>query len=277
MLAYLNGKFLEKSQMAISPDDRGFLFADGVYEVIRAYAGRFFRWDAHMQRLAKGLRELRIAPPDLGELETAARHLLLEKKLAEATVYIQITRGSAPRSHPFPPEGTRPTVYVDAQPFSPKRNLQEQGVTAILVPDQRWARCDIKTTGLLPNVLASQRASEAGAYEALLVRDGAILEGSRTNVFVVKDDTLMTPPLTNYILPGITRQAVLELAERLRIKTQLGVCFEEQLSDCQEVFLSGTTSEVTPVVRIGSREVGKGKPGPVTCRLQRALREAVAA
>src|SRR6266498_3645455 len=169
MLVYFNGDYLPKSEVAISPDDRGFLFADGIYEVIRVYRGKLFKCAEHLERMAHGLRELKITGCDPATLESVANRVLKENGLhnSEAIVYIQITRGAAPRTHKFPPANTPPTVYLEATPFSPPTGLQEKGVAAIIVPDQRWARCDIKTIGLLANTLANQRAIETGAHEAI--------------------------------------------------------------------------------------------------------------
>lgn len=268
MSVYFNGNLMDKSQVAISPDDRGFLFADGVYEVLRAYNGVLFEMGAHLQRLQNGLAALRIGPVEIDEIQSATQRLLVENGLREATVYIQITRGCAPRNHAFPPPESRPTVYIEARAFAPATELQASGVGVILVPDQRWARCDIKTVGLLPNVLASQRAKEEGAFEALLVRDGAVLEGSRANVFFVRNGVLATAPLNNYILPGITRRVVLEVAREAELPVELRPCFEQELRECDEIFLAGTTVEVLPIVRIGSSAIGKGVPGPITRILQ---------
>lgn len=274
MIAYLNGQFLERSAVSIAPDDRGFLFADGLYEVIRSYEGTLFRWEDHWARLANGLHALRLPPIEPHALKNAAQHLLVENQLlrGDALLYFQITRGSAPRAHRFPPEGTPPTVYMDSKPFQPALETQARGGSALLVPDQRWARCDLKTVGLLPNCLAAQRAGEEGALEALLVRDGAVLEGSRSNVFFVRNDTLWTAPLTNYILPGVTRKVVLELAGDLGIAVSELPCFEDEWAGWDECFITGTTVEITPIVAINRQPVGKGKPGPLTQRLQQEFR-----
>jgi D-alanine transaminase len=269
MIAYYNGQFLEKSKIAVSPDDRGFLFADGVYEVIRSYQGRLFECEEHLKRLEYGLEELRITGVNIADINKAMHRLLADNQLSDATIYIQVTRGSAPRSHRFPPSSVPPTVYLDANPLPPTTPQHTDGAAAILVPDQRWSRCDIKTVGLLANVLAKQRASESGAFEALLVRDGAVLEGSSSNLFFVRNDFLITAPLSNYILAGITRRVVLGLAETLGIPIRLQPCFEHELRKVEEMFVAGTTSEVTPIVRVGQQPVGQGVEGPIT----RLLRE----
>lgn len=275
MIAFYNGKFLDKNQIAISPDDRGFLFADGVYEVLRCYRGKLFELAGHLRRLSYGLDQLRIGAVDVPSIGRVMQRLIRENDLkrGDATVYLQVTRGSAPRLHPFPSPEIPPNVYAFAAPLQPNLQVQQSGANAILISDQRWARCDIKTTALVANVLASQRAKEAGAVEALLVRDGAILEGSRTNAMFVKDRTLFTAPLNNYILPGITRNVVLKLAKKLDIPVQERPIFESDLPDLEEAMIVGTTIEIAPLTHINGKPVGNGEPGPITRRLVRALQK----
>src|ERR1041384_4083148 len=198
MLVYFNDRYLPKSEVAISPDDRCFLFADGIYEVIRAYHGKLFKCAEHLERLAFGLKELKITGCDSADIESIANRVLKENgfEQSDAKVYIQITRGAAPRSHKFPPAGTPPTVYLEATPFSSPTDLQEKGVAAIIVADQRWGRCDIKSLGLLANTLANQQATEAGAYEAIFRRDGALQAGSHSSILFVKNNVVIGPPLT---------------------------------------------------------------------------------
>lgn len=278
MLVYLNGEYLPHSEARVPVDDRGFLFADGVYEVARVYDGRAFLLHEHLRRLANGLRAIEIAFEDIDRLTLVVERLLHENDLgsSDATVYIQVTRGAAPRKHAFPTEGTRPTVYVTARPFvsHPPAHFDE-GVAAITAPDTRWSRCDIKSVSLLPNVLANQRAKAAGAFEALFVRDGVVVEGSHSNLFAVVDGALVTYPVSNYILPGITRRLVLDLAAELGIEAQQGFILAERLHDVDELFLSGTTTEVMPVVSVDGRRIGDGRPGPVAQRLQLAYREQI--
>lgn len=277
MIVYFNGQLVPKKDVRISPDDRGFLFADGVYEVIASYGGRLFRPDEHFRRLERSLRELRIPLPDLAALRGAAEHLIEINGLAEgeAGVYIQITRGVAPRNHAFPDPAVSPTVYAGAFPFEMPREKQERGVKVILVPDTRWARCDIKSVALLPNILASQRAVENDAAEAIFVRDGVITEGSRNNVCAIFGGRLVTHPKTNVILPGVTRDVVLELCEQRGIPYRETFIPESQLREADELMIVGTLSEIVPVVQVDDWLVGDGKPGPVTRRLQRAFRKMV--
>ncbi len=278
MLVYLNGEFIPHTEARIPVDDRAFLFADGVYEVVRVYEGRPFLMDAHLQRLRQGLAALRIDDPGTGEFTGIAERLLDQNGLrtGDATVYIQVTRGAAPRAHAFPPAGTPPTVYVAAKPFErhPPEYFRD-GVAAVTVPDTRWSRCDIKSVSLLPNVLANQAAKDAGAFEALFVRDGIVLEGSLSNLFAVYDGTLVTYPACNYILAGITRGRVLGLAEELRIPVAEAPIPLDRLFAAAELFLSGTTAEILPVTRVDGRDIRDGRPGPITQRLQRAFRESI--
>lgn len=277
MVVYFNGRFAAKEEVCVSPDDRGFLFGDGVYEVVSVYGGRMFRPEDHWRRLARSLQEIELQGPDEEALAGIARRLIEANGLAErdALVYVQVTRGVGPRAHVFPEPGTPPTVYACASPFRPPREKCRRGVGVILVPDVRWARCDIKSLSLLPNVLTSQRARESGAEEAVFVRDGVITEGSHTNVGAVFEGRLATHPRSNVVLPGVTRAVVLELCGELGIPWVERPILEQELGKADEVMLMGTTSEVMPVVRVDGRPVGEGRPGPIAGRLQRAFWERV--
>jgi D-alanine transaminase len=277
MIVYFNGSYLEKSQVSISPQDRGFLLADGIYDVIKAYHGRFFLLNEHLTRLSRGLQELKIEGCDVQFLGPIALRLLQENQLLEneATVYIQVTRGSAPRSHHFPPAGTAPTIYLEPRPYSPPLVLREKGATAIIVPDDRWSRCDIKTIGLLPNVLANERAHEVGAFEALFSRQGILLEGSHSSFIFVRHDRIVAPPLNNLILPGVTRNVVLSLAATAGIPVETRPCLESELSQFTEVMMIGTTVEIVPIIAINGSRIGSGTPGPITRRLQQLFQNAI--
>jgi D-alanine transaminase len=275
MIVYFNGRLVPKEDVRISPDDRGFLFADGVYEVIRSYDGRLFRAKDHFRRMDRSLRELLIDGPDLDDLRDVAEQLIQCNDLGrgDAKLYIQITRGVAPRRHSFPGEHTPPTVYVSASHFRPPHEKWKYGVKIILVPDIRWARCDIKSVALLPNVLVSQQARERGAEEAVFVRDGVITEGSHTNFCAVFDGQLVTHPKSNYILAGIMREVVLDLCGELNIPFREFPIFEGELREADELMILGTTSEIMPVVQVNDWKVGDSRPGPITTKLQRAFRE----
>lgn len=275
MLVYLNGEFVDHASARVSVDDRGFLFADGVYEVARVYDGRIFQMRPHMERMQHGLGELRIhaqvdAIPDIAE------RLLDENELrkGDATVYLQVTRGAAPRAHAFPPPETPATVYVLAKPFRQHpATYFEDGVATITVPDTRWSRCDIKSIALLPNVLANQQAKDHGAFEALFVHDGALIEGSHSNLFAVLDGRLITYNMCGYILGGITRQLIMDRAPELGIRVAEEPIKLAELDRVEELFLSGTTTEVMPISKVDNKLIGDGKPGPVTRRLQEAFQQ----
>lgn len=277
MIVYLNGQYLPLERAAISPDDRGFLLGDGVYEVIRAYAGRLFYPEPHLKRLENNVRSIRLPMEDVHSLgEVAARLLALNRLTSDdALVYVQITRGAAQRSHAFPPPDTPPTVYVATWPFSAKTDQAVHGIACVTLPDIRWSRCDIKSVALLANVLASQRAVDAGAAEAILVRDGVALEGARSNLFGVFSGEVRTAAAGNLILPGVTRDLVLDLCESLGLPVREAPILEERLREADELFLTSTSQEITPVVRLDGRPVGDGARGPVTRRLQRAYRDLV--
>jgi D-alanine transaminase len=277
MIIYLNGQYIPRQQASIDVDDRGFLFADGVYEVIHSYEGHLFQMDVHLQRLEHGLRSLHIAIGDVQAVGEVSERLIAENGLTsgEATVYIQITRGSAPRTHRFPPTGTSPTVYAAAQKVIPQRGQAEEGIAVILVPDLRWARCDIKSVALLPNVLARQRAIEAGVADAIFVRDGVALEGTSSNFFGVFNGEVVTSPKTNYILPGVTRDVVIGLCAKIGVPVHETPILEHQLGEAEELFLASTISEIRPIVRVNGHPVGMGAPGPVTRRIQQAFRDLV--
>ena len=267
MLVYLNGRFLESSEAAISALDRGFIFGDGVYEVWRVVRGQLFEAARHQQRLERGLRELRITRPVDGTLEritAIGERLLKDNGLAsgEATLYVEITRGSAPRTHNFPLPGTAPTMFAMASAFAPSET-RFSGTKVITQPDVRWLRCDLKTVQLLPNVLARQAATEAGASEAIFVRDGVITEGTHTTAFGVIDGVLRTHPANHLVLPGVTREIVIESARAHGIEVREQAIGIDELARATELFLTGTTTDVTPVVSLDGRAVGGGAPGPI--------------
>lgn len=276
MIVYLNGAWIPHADAKVSVDDRGFLFADGVYEVVRVYEGRLFLLGPHLQRMRAGLTALQIDPSCVDPLEQIMERLLDENGLrhADATVYVQVTRGAAHRQHAFPPAHVPPTVYAAANPFTElPHEFFEQGVSAISVSDTRWTRCDIKAVSLLANVLANQQAKASGAFEALFVRDGALLEGSHSNLFGVVDGELRTYPECNYILGGITRRLTLELARETAIPVREAPIYWSERERIEELFLAGTTTEIMPVTTLDNAVVGTGEPGPITRRLLAAFRE----
>ena len=277
MLAYLNGQFLPRADAAVPVEDRGFVFGDGVYEVWRVVGGRLFEAARHLARLSSGLHELRIPSPDLVDAErlvAIADRLLTDDGLldGEATFYVEITRGVAPRTHQFPSGRIAPTVFAMANPFKSAEDLRRAGATCITMPDIRWLRCDIKTIQLLPNVLGKQAAAEVGALDVLFVRDGVVTETSHANVLAVIDGVIRTHPTNNLILPGITRAVVLEIARDLKMRVDETPFAATDLPRASEVFLAGTTTDVMPIVRVDDVVVGEGKPGPIATTLFRELR-----
>ena len=275
MQVYLNGQYVPKSDAMISVDDRGFVFGDGVYELTRAIRGKLVHEDGHWARLARGMRELRIGGPehlDQDRLREISERLLAENGLddGDATVYAQVTRGVAPRAHYFP-ESTPPTIFVATSPFPKAGDLRRSGVGAITLADIRWSRCDLKTVNLLPNVVAKQQAKEAGAWEAILLRDGVVTEGSSTNVFGVIDGEIRTYPKCNFILPGVTRDVVIGLARDLGHRVDETPIFASEIDRLEELFLTGTTTEVQSIIALDGRPIGDGRPGPITLALLDSL------
>ncbi|MDP3774455.1 MAG: aminotransferase class IV [Gemmatimonadales bacterium] len=273
-VVYLNGHFMPEDQALISPLDRGFLFGDSVYEVIRAYRGLPFRIEEHFARLAYSLGELRIGAY-LSPLKELPSQLIAENDLggSNALVYIQVTRGVAPRSHAFPPPDVKATIYGRTWAFEPPAAWSDPGLSVILVPDVRWSRCDIKVTALTANVLAHQRAVESGAHEALLVRDGVVLEGTLSSLFGVFEGEVRTAPLSNYILPSITRALVLELCRTEGIPVREVPIYEHEIHRAEELFVASTVHEVGSIHDVQGRALPAERP--VTDQLQRLFRAAV--
>lgn len=264
LTVYLNGRLVPYEEAVIPVEDRSFLLADGIYEVARVYNGRPFQMEAHLKRLARSARELRMPEPDLAELDRVSRELISLNNLSEATVYIQVSRGSYnPRTHAFPAGEINLNVVVIARPVKLNSEGHQNGVKAVTTPEQRWARCDIKSVSLLPNVMAKQKAAEAGAYEAIFIRNGYAIEGSSSNFMAVLNGEIWTYPKCNYILAGITRDVVLDLARQLGYTVREEGIPVEALSRCSEMWVTSTTSEVMPIVEIDGVRVGDGLPGPV--------------
>ena len=270
MICCFNGQFLNITEIRISPFDRGFLFADGVYESIRTYNKKLFRYKDHLDRLKRSLKEIRVDFSDFNSLENIIYELMIKNEIdSEALVYLQITRGSAfPRTHSFPKEKISPTVFISVQELQENQEERLNGVKVILQEDLRWFRCDIKSTSLLPVVLASQKAIEAGAIEAILARDGNITEGTHTNFFAVKDETVYTAPKSKLILEGITRKVVLEFCEKFKINYREEFINKDDLKNFNEFFITSTTKEITPVTEIDFWKINDGEIGKITKSLQ---------
>jgi D-alanine transaminase len=278
VIVYLSGRFCPLTEAAVPLTDRGLLFGDGIYEVYRVYGGRPFRMKEHLMRLRRSAEAIRLGLPEL-DWEGLHRELAERNRLeaADATVYIQVTRGAPEgRGHAFPPPQTPPTVFVIPRPLGPPNGaLWVEGARVITRPDLRWGRCDVKSVNLLPNVLANQEAAEAGAWETVFVRDGVVTEGSHTNVFAVVEGRVETHPEGPHILSGITREVALELARDQGLAVSETAIDIRRLGRAEEVFLTGTTAEVLPVVEVDGAPVASGRPGPVAVRLQEAFRRMV--
>ena len=275
MTVYLNGQFLKAEDARLSVLDRGFIFGDGVYEVWRCVDGKLFEDRRHSNRLKSGLKTLEIAFPDseVEALSAVGERLLKENNLTagEGTYYVEITRGAAPRMHAYPPAGTKPTVLAMVSKFEVPHAMREAGTRCITENDIRWLRCDVKTVQLLPNCMAKQKASVAGAMEAIFIRDDIVTEGTHTSLFAVKDGVLCTHPLGPLILPSITRELVLEIAREQKVPVSEKPFTKSALYAMDEVFVSGTTTDVTPIVDVDGRKIGSGKPGPVSKQLYAGL------
>lgn len=266
---YLNGKFFPKSEAFISPEDRGFNFADGIYEVIKYYVGKPYRYADHLERLKRSLKEVQIEYRETDQLESVFQELLDKNGLAakEAGIYMQITRGSQTRIHRFP-DTIQPTVYATVFPFASKWDQLKNGVKVITTEDIRWLRCDIKSVSLLPNVLAAQKAHEQDAVEAIFIRNGVVTEGSHSSFMAVKNGVVYTHPNSNLILPGITRKVVFEVCRDHNIQVIEEGIPASELANMDEMMIIGTGSEISPVVQLDDTQVGNGNPGPVTLFIQ---------
>jgi D-alanine transaminase len=273
-VVWLNGELTDYTEARVSLEDRGFYFGDGVYEVIRAYDGRPFALDKHLARLehsAAGIELL--VPKSSSELSILVERLVQRSGIPDAEIYIQVTRGAGRRNHLFPSKA-EPTLVIGVRrtrELAPE--LWGTGCKLISLPDERWARCNLKTICLLPNVLAKQAASRAGAFDAVLVRDGFVTEGSSSNIFAWQSGELLTPIADHRILPGITRAVVIELAADLGLKVDERDLSLAELLSAAEVFITGTTVELMPVVSIDGRAIGAGQPGATWERLYSAFGE----
>ncbi|GJL53674.1 MAG: D-alanine aminotransferase [Nitrospirales bacterium] len=264
-IGYLNGRFMPLEHVCISAEDRGYQFGDGVYEVIRTYQGRPFNLEEHLARMERSAREISIPLPlDKTEWESVLLRGVAQSGYANCKVYIQVTRGAAPREHQFS-ASLPPTILVTFREMPELDALHRtRGVHAITHPDIRWGRCDIKSLNLLPNVLAKQKAVDAGAFEALFVRDDIVTEGATSNLMIVKDGVLSSSERNHQILAGVTLLCVIGLARRHGYDVQERAIRRKELESADEIFLVGTTIEVLPVTQLNGHIVGNGLPGPVT-------------
>ncbi|MBT8470973.1 MAG: D-amino-acid transaminase [Marinicaulis sp.] len=276
-IAYVNGEFIRLSNAAVRIEDRGYQFADGIYEVCLVINGEFWDRDGHMARMRRSLSELKINfPVSDNAIGVVIAELLRRNRLTTALVYIQISRGVSPRNHPFPNPAVEPALVMTARRFNINQSdaAAKVGASVITHPDIRWGRVDIKTVGLLPNVLAKQAAREAGAIEAWLVRDSKITEGSSSNAWIVaKDGTLITHPKNHEILGGITRDTAMACAQELQIKVEERPFTVEEACGAAEAFISSATNLIMPIVKIDSHQIGDGAPGPISLRLRGAYKK----
>ena len=266
--AYLNGEFMPLEEIRVSALDRGFLFGDGVYELIPGYGRRLFRLPEHLRRLTRSLSAVRIANP-YGDTrwKEILYELVARAEWDDLTVYMQVTRGVAPRDHAFP-QRVSPTVFAMTNPYEPPDgDVLEHGIAAITLEDIRWHRCDIKAITLLGNILLRQQALDAGAMEAVLIREGYATEGAATNLFIVQDGVIITPPNGPNLLPGITRDLVSELASRHGLPIQERPIPQRDLLKADEIWLTSSSNEVLPVTRLNDKTVGDGLPGPLWLRV----------
>ncbi len=274
---FLNGEFYWSSEARVSIEDRGFLFGDGIYEVIRLYKGSFFEPGQHLSRLEQSARKTYLSLPySLEKIEMICHELLEKSAIKNGKLYMQITRGAAPRTHEFPTL-VKPTIMMKISELDEvELKEKKKGVSAIILPDERWNRCHIKSVNLLPNVLAKQKARSEGFYEAIFVHSGKITEGASSNVFAVLDGKLVTAPASNRILAGITRSVVIELAATAGIEVEERFLARDELSRVSELFITSTVDEIIPVLSIDEHTLNGATIGRITGYLQELFQKKLA-
>ncbi len=263
-MVFLNGKFIPIEQAMVPVLDRGFIFGDGVYELIPVYSRVPFRMDEHLARLERSLAAVRIGNPHAREKwREIIRELVAQQPWEDQGVYFQVTRGVAKRDHAFP-AGVEPTVFAMSNPLvNPPRELVDHGASAVTAVDNRWLRCDIKSISLIGNVLLRQASADAGAVETILLRDGKLTEASACNVFVAKNGLLLSPPKSNLILPGITYDVVVEIAQMTKIPIEFRDVSESEVRGADEVWVTSSSKEILAIVTLDGKPVGDGRPGPL--------------
>lgn len=278
-LVYLNGEFTRADQAKISVLDRGFIFGDGIYEVVPVYRGKAFRMAEHLDRLERSLAAIRIAAPmPRAELIAIIERLVAASSAPTCMVYLQITRGVYKRDHAFPAEAIAPTVFAMVTPMVPPTEKQrEEGLGLVSIPDERWLHCEIKSVSLLGNVLARQQAVDAGVDEVAQFRDGFLTEGSSSNVWVVRDGKLLAPPKNHLILEGIRYGLMAELAQAAGVAFESRPIARAEVESADEIMITSATKEVLPVTRLDGKPVGDGRPGPVYRKLRAGYDARIAA
>ncbi len=275
-ICYLNGEFIPLKDAKVSVLDRGFIFADGIYEVIPAFSGKIFRLTQHLKRLQDNLTAIKINNPCNEEQWQTIFNALIEKNNynnTDCSVYLQVTRGVAKRDHVFPADST-PTVFVMVSPLAPVNpEILKKGLSVIIREDIRWQYCNIKSISLLGNIILKQEAAENNADEAILVRNGNVTEGAASNIFIVKDGIIKTPAKDKTLLPGITRDLIVEIAQKKGLTCEQTSISLDELLKADEVWLSSSTKEVSPVCQIENKPVADGKPGPVWARMYQLFQE----
>ncbi len=274
-IGFVNDRFMPLEEATVSVEDRGFQFGDGIYEVVRTYHGQPFQLDAHLARLERSARAIELPVPwNLQQWAAHVRDGIKRSGYTESKVYLQLTRGTAPRDHVFP-ASSKPTAVMTVREMKPMDStLRASGVAVMTMDDWRWGRCDIKSVNLLPNVMARQKAKQAGAFEALFIRHGAVTEGAVSNVMIVKAGRVLTAPEGEQILSGVTRAIVMELVRKEGLLVEERFVSLDDFLRADEIFLTGTTVEVLPVIRVDGKAIGpsgSGKPGLVTKKLQAAF------
>jgi D-alanine transaminase len=266
---FLNGEFVKRSDAKVDIEDRGYQFGDGIYEVIRVYNGEVFTMDEHMERLYQSAEKMKLKIPfEFKELSSIVFKLIDVNEMKEGIVYMQVSRGISPRQHHFPEGDVSGSVIAYTKEIKRPLKQMQEGVTAMLVEDIRWLRCDIKSLNLLGNLLAKEEAASRGHFEAIQHRGETVTEGSSSNAFIVKDGKILTHPATNLILNGITRRVIKELADTNGVPFIEKTFTVDELLSAEEIFIASTTSEVMPVVKVDDVTIGQGVPGPVTSKLQ---------
>ncbi|MDF2038967.1 D-amino-acid transaminase [Cytobacillus oceanisediminis] len=272
----LNGDLIERSEAKVDIEDRGYQFGDGVYEVIRVYNGKMFTADEHLERLLESGRKIELdIPYSIGQLKQMLAEMIKRNNLELGIVYMQFSRGTSPRNHAYPGADVAPVLTAYTRETSRPVESMRNGVKASLIEDIRWLRCDIKSLNLLGNIMAKQKAAQSGCYEAIQHRGDTVTEGSSSNIAIVKDGTLYTHPATNLILNGITRRKINEICRENGVALEESAFTKEDLLDADEVFMSSTSAEITPITEIEGKPIGNGSPGPITNKLQNLFEEAI--